>query len=168
MTTDPSARRRRQHAESLDQLRTLTGRPLPPRRTRVRLAAAYLATAAVLAGLALVPGQSILVSLATLAALLALAALWVALRRATRLVTEAPDEALDELLIRLRDRCFREAYQAYGAVGVLTGVALTIIPDVATLTSGVLEAVGRALLVLGLGIPLVVAAIRLPDVGDEP
>jgi hypothetical protein len=166
VTSSRAERRRRTHTASMQRLRELTARPLPPRRTRIRLGVGYLAAAAALAALQM--PDSIGASLGQLAALLALAALWIALRRATRLVTEAPDDALDELLVRLRNECFREAYTLLGAAAMLVAVVLILVAPGGGLPPAAGAAVGYALAALALGLPLVVAATRLPDVGDEP
>ncbi|HXV92360.1 MAG TPA: hypothetical protein VD813_03605 [Pseudonocardia sp.] len=166
MNSSRAERRRRQHAESMARLRELTARPLPPRRARIRLATAYLTAAGVMA--ALQTWDQIWSSIAQLAVIAALAGLWVALRRATRLVTEAPDDALDELLVRLRNECFREAYGVLGTAAMLLAVVLIITASGDGLPPATGAAIGYALAALALGLPLVVAAVRLPDVGDEP
>jgi hypothetical protein len=160
-------RYRRDHAIAMARLREITNRPPGPRRVRIRLAAAYLGTVAALAAVSFLPG-GLWASLAQLAVLVVLVTLWVALRRATRLVTEAPDEVLDELLVRLRDGYFRESYQALGAAATLIGVLLLTVGDAYGITAEAGAAAGWALVALALGLPLVVAAFRLPDVDDEP
>jgi hypothetical protein len=47
---------------------------------------------------------------------------WWLLRLSTRLVADAPDEALDEFQVRQRDRTYLDAYRALGAV--VTGLAV--------------------------------------------
>jgi hypothetical protein len=166
MKQSRAERRRRDHAAAMVRLRAFTDRPLGPRRQRVRLASAYLGGVVVLAGVSFLP--DLWAALARLVTLVVLVVLWVALRRATRLVTEAPDEALDELLVRMRDGFFRQAYQALGAAATLVGALLTFGGAGYGVSGAAATAAGWGLLSLALGLPLVVAAFRLPDVDDEP
>lgn len=159
-------RHQREHAESRAKLRSLAGRPLPPRRTRIALATAYLMATAAAVTLPSMMGEP-WASLTQIALLVALAGLWLALRRATHLVTEAPDDVLDELLVRLRDGYFREAYQLLGVAAMLAAVVLQIGSDLGGLPSQLATAVGWALFSLVLGLPLAVAAYRLPNIDDE-
>lgn len=160
-------RHRREHATAMARLRVLTDRPLPPRRIRVRLAVAYLALVGTVATVPLVVTAPVWGPAVQLVALTAIGGVWVALRRATRLVTEAPDEALDELLVRLRDRYFREAYQALAAAVALAAAAMITVGDRDWFGPGIIGALGLALVALATGLPLVVAAFRLPDIDDE-
>lgn len=53
-------------------------------------------------------------------------AVWFLLRRAVRLVADAPDEALDERLIAIRNRVYLSAFRALATVLGLMGTALLI------------------------------------------
>lgn len=53
-------------------------------------------------------------------------AVWFLLRRAVRLVADAPDEALDERLIPIRNRVYLSAFRALATVLALMGTALLI------------------------------------------
>jgi hypothetical protein len=155
-------RYRREHEESMARLRRITGRPLADRRTRTRLAVAFLVAVAV-AAVPPLASASVWADLVRLGGMLAAAGLWVALRRATRLITEAPDEALDELLVRLRSRCYHQAYRVLGAVVLLAAFPLLI----GQVTEVLGQAIGISLLGLVMGLPVVVAAVTLPDVDED-
>ncbi len=135
--------------------------PAAPRGRRTVLAYAYLAVVAVAAGAALgLRGTA--TAAVQLAAFAAMAALWVALRRATRLLVDAPESELGERMVRLRDRVFVLAYQVLAVVSLGVAVVLFLAsPD------GVSEPVATALAWAGfgsaLGLPLVLAAVSLPD-----
>lgn len=135
--------------------------PFAPRRQRLLLAYGYVVALAAAAGAALgLSGRPSVV--VQLVALVAMAWLWFALRRATRLVVDAPEEALDELRGRLRDRIFVLAYQLLAVVAV--GVAAVLF---LTSGGGIAEplAIALAWAALGsaLGLPVVVAAVALPE-----
>ena len=51
---------------------------------------------------------------------------WFLLRRAVRLVADAPDEALDERLVAIRNRIYLSAYRALATVLGFIGVAILI------------------------------------------
>ena len=53
-------------------------------------------------------------------------AAWFLLRRAVRLVADAPDEALDERLVAIRNRIYLSAYRALATVLGFLGVAILI------------------------------------------
>ena len=53
-------------------------------------------------------------------------AVWFLLRRAVRLVADAPDEALDERLVAIRNRIYLSAYRALATVLGFLGVAILI------------------------------------------
>jgi hypothetical protein len=53
-------------------------------------------------------------------------AAWFLLRRAVRLVADAPDEALDERLVAIRNRIYLSAYRALATVLGFLGVAVLI------------------------------------------
>jgi uncharacterized membrane protein len=51
---------------------------------------------------------------------------WFLLRRAVRLVADAPDEALDERLMSIRNRTYLSAFRAFASVVALVGVGFLI------------------------------------------
>jgi hypothetical protein len=97
-----------------------------------------------------------------LVAFVAMAVLWFVLRRATRLVVDAPATDLEDRLVRLRDRLFVLAYQLLAVVTLGVAVVLFLASR-----GGLSEPVATALAWAGfgsaLGLPLVVAAVALPD-----
>ncbi|HYY09465.1 MAG TPA: hypothetical protein VE781_00930, partial [Kineosporiaceae bacterium] len=97
--------------------------PVVTRGRRTALAYGYVGAVAVAAGaaLGLRGGASAGVQLA---AFVVLAALWVVLRRATRLLVDAPGSELGERLTQLRDRLFVLAYQVLAVVTL--GVAVVL------------------------------------------
>lgn len=158
---DPTEQLRTQ---MVDRLRKQTQGPFAARRIRVRLAYGYLASVALLSASALAP-WGLATALVQLGAVIAMATLWFLLRWATRLVADAPEHALDELMVRLRNRAFMTAYQLLAAVTVLVATVLFIAGH-----AGIGEPLAMALawVALGaaLGLPLVVTAVVFPD--DEP
>jgi uncharacterized membrane protein len=99
-----------QHDERMDRLRTLAAR-------RTLVVVGYL-LAATAAGLAWwdPPG---LAELAVYLTFLVGVGLWLLLQRVVRGVVDAPDEALDERLVAVRDAAYRTAHTAvFGATGV--------------------------------------------------
>lgn len=156
-------RYRREHAANMARLQQAAGRPLAPRRTRIRLAVGYLAAIAVLVAVGITLGGPWSI-VAWLAMLGVIVALWFGLRRATSLVTEAPDEVLDELQIRLRNAYYRDAYSSLSLAALTTVFVLPIVsrhPDVSDSIGNVLLLVVVA---LSSGLPMIVAAFRMPDV----
>jgi hypothetical protein len=96
-----------------------------------------------------------------LIAFLAMAALWFVLRRATRLLVDAPGSELGRLE-RLRDRVFVLAYQMLAVVAL--GVAVVLfLASRGGLSEPVATALAWAAFGSALGLPLVVAAVSLPD-----
>jgi hypothetical protein len=163
MTERPQAAAQR--AQMLETIRKQSAGPLAPRKRRVMLAYLYVAGVAVAsASPLLLPGTA--ASVVQLVAFAAMAGLWFALRRATRLVADAPEEALDELLVRLRNRAFLLAYQLLAVVALLIAVVLFIGGR-----SGVGEPLATSLAWAAfgsaLGLPLVVTAVGFPDVDPE-
>jgi hypothetical protein len=135
--------------------------PIAPRQRRVALAYGYVLGVAVAAGAALgLRGATSAV--VQLAGFVVMVGTWFALRRATRLVIDAADAGLADRLVRLRDRQFVLAYQLLAVVAVLVSAVLFV-----TSSGGISEPLGTALAwaVFGsaLGLPLVVAAVSLPD-----
>jgi hypothetical protein len=135
--------------------------PLAPRQRRVALAYGYVLGVAVAAGAALgLRGATSAV--VQLAGFVVMAGTWFGLRRATRLVIDAPAADLADRLVRLRDRQFVLAYQLLAVVAVLVSAVLFV-----TSSGGIPESVGTALAWAAfgsaLGLPLVVAAVSLPD-----
>lgn len=156
-------RYRREHAVNMARLGQAAGRPLAPRGTRIRLAVGYLATIAVMVavGITIDGPWGLLPFLGSLAIVVAL---WFALRRATSLVTEAPDEVLDELQIRLRNAYYRDAYPMLSVAAMTTVFLLPIVsrhPDASASVGNVLL---LALAALASGLPMIVTAFRMPDV----
>jgi hypothetical protein len=91
-----------------------------------------------------------------------MAVLWFVLRRATRLVVDAPEEALAERFARLRDRAYVLAYQLLAVVAL--GVAVVLfLASRGGLSEPVATALAWAAFGSALGLPLVVAAVSLPD-----
>lgn len=140
-----------------------TQRPgtVAPRRRRTVLAYGYVVAVALAAGSALgLRGTSSAV--VQFVALVAMAALWVALRRATRLIVDAPGTELSDRLLRLRNSLFVLAYQMLAVVTLGVAVVLFLASR-----GGLSEPAATALAWAGfgsaLGLPLVIAAVSLPD-----
>jgi hypothetical protein len=135
--------------------------PIPPRPRRVALAYGYVLGVAVAAGAA-VGLRGTATAVLQLAGFVVMVGTWVGLRRATRLVVDAPAADLADRLVRLRDRLFVLAYQLLAVVAVLVSAVLFI-----TSSGGISEPVATALAWAAfgsaLGLPLVVAAVSLPD-----
>jgi hypothetical protein len=140
------------------RLRAEARRPMASRRVRLTLVACYALVGG--AGLA---APWILDSLWTEAAggggLFLLAVVTVALNQSTRNVATVRDEALDDLLLRLRDRFGRHAYLYLSAVAIPIGL-LAYLPDVdhRWVVCG-----GWLLITLSAGLPTVFAALAFPD-----
>jgi small-conductance mechanosensitive channel len=162
--TDSSASAAR--AEMIETIRRQTLGPWAPRRRRVQFAYGYVLVVAVATAVPLLM-SGVAEAVVQLVALVVMAGLWFALRRATRLVADAPEEALDELLVRLRNRAFLLAYQMLAVVVLVMVVVLFLAGS-----SGIGESLASALAWAGfgsaLGLPLVVTAVGFPDVGPEP
>lgn len=54
---------------------------------------------------------------------------WVLLNRAVRLIAEAPDQALDERLVAVRNAAYRTAYRMVAVVTGLTLLAVSLAVD---------------------------------------
>lgn len=77
--------------------------------------------------------------LVTLAFVVSVFLTWFLLRRAVRLIPDAPDEALDERLMAIRDRAYLGAYRAFaGLVGLIAAVFL--VWSIAEIRAGVISA----------------------------
>ena len=163
---DDRARGQEVRQEMVDRIRVRTLRPLATHRTRTVLAHAYLAAVALACASALVLRGLATVSI-QLVAVVAAAGLWVALRRATRLVADAPEWALDELMVRLRNRAFVTAYQLLAAVAVLASCVL-FLSGPSGVGEPVATALGWAVFGAAWGLPLVTTAVSLPDADPEP
>jgi hypothetical protein len=132
-----------------------------PRSRRTLLAYAYVAAVALAAGAALGLRGSASATV-QLVAFVAMAALWVVLRRASRLLVDAPATERGERLERLRDRLFVLAYQMLAVVAL--GVAVVLfLASRGGLAEPVATALAWAVFGSALGLPLVVAAVSLPD-----
>ena len=131
------------------------------RSRRTVLAYGYVAAVAVAAGAAL--GLRGAASAAVqLVAFVVMAALWVVLRRASRLLVDAPATERGDRLERLRDRLFVLAYQMLAVVAL--GVAVVLfLASRGGLAEPVATALAWAAFGSALGLPLVVAAVSLPD-----
>ena len=162
MKPERAARLRREHEESVERLRRTTTRPMAPRRTRTALAVAYPVVLTTTAAVPLLSGGTWAAG-AQLIGVLLVGVLWVALRQATRLLTEAPEEALDELLVRLRTRCYQQAYQVLAALVAAAGALALLLSGGGGIPPGWATAVGLALFGAAMGLPLVVGAVTLPD-----
>jgi hypothetical protein len=137
---------------------------MPARSRRTLLAYGYVLGVAVAAGAALgLRGTA--TAAVQLLGLVVMAVTWFGLRRATRLVVDAPGTEVADRLVRLRDRMFVLSYQLLAVVAVLVSAVLFVASG-----GGVSEPVATALAWAAfgssLGLPLVVAAVSLPD--DAP
>jgi hypothetical protein len=131
------------------------------RSRRTFLAYGYVAAVAVAAGAAL-GLRATASAVVQLVAFVAMAVLWFVLRRATRLLVDAPASELGERLERLRDRLFVLAYQMLAVVAL--GVAVVLfLASRGGLAEPVATALAWAAFGSALGLPLVVAAVCLPD-----
>jgi hypothetical protein len=135
--------------------------PMAPRSRRTLYAYGYVAGVAVAAAgaLGLRGAASALVQLA---GFVVMVGLWFTLRRATRLVVDAPEDALADRYVRLRDKVFLLAYQML-AVVVLGVCVVLFLGSRGGLSEPVATALAWAAFGSALGLPLVVAAVSLPD-----
>jgi hypothetical protein len=147
----------------IERLRRSTARPAAPRRTRLALAYGYVGAVA-LASAAALGIRGTASAVVQLVALVAMATLWFALRRATRWAADAPDEALGELLARLRARAFVLAYQVLAALALVVAACLLALSD-GGVGEPVVVALAWALFGSALGLPVVVTAVAVPDAG---
>ena len=158
------AQERREQAAA--RLERQTRAPLASRQTRTYLAYGYVAAVALACSSALVL-RGLATAVLQLVAFVAIGALWLALRRATRLTADAPELALDELMVRLRNRAFVTAYQFLGATALLVAVVL-FLSGPSGITEPMATALAWALFGAAFGLPLVTTAIGIPDVDAEP
>jgi hypothetical protein len=135
--------------------------PIAPRPRRLTLAYGYVLGVAVAAGSALgLRGTA--TGVLQLGGFVVMVATWLALRRATRLVVDAPDTGLADRLVRLRDRQFVLAYQLLAVVAVLVSAVLFVASS-GGISEPLATALAWAAFGSALGLPLVVAAVSLPD-----
>jgi hypothetical protein len=157
---EPTTRGRLPEA-TVEALRRRTSGPFASRRRRLLLAYGYVVAAAAASGAALgLRGRP--AAAVQFLALVAMVWLWFLLRRATRLVVDAPDRGVDELLIRLRDRVFVLAYQLL-AVVVVGIAALLFVTSAGGISEPLAIALAWAAFGSAFGLPIVVAAVALPD-----
>ncbi|HYJ75116.1 MAG TPA: hypothetical protein VEV65_05910 [Kineosporiaceae bacterium] len=135
--------------------------PVAPRSRRLVLAYGYVLGVAVAAASALAL-RGTATAVLQLAGLVVMVVTWFALRRATRLVVDAPAAHLADRLVRLRDRLFVLAYQLLAVVAVLVSAVL-FVGSSGGLSEPVASALAWAAFGSALGLPLVVAAVSLPD-----
>ncbi len=135
--------------------------PMAPRGRRTAYAYGYVAGVAVAAGGAL-GLRGAVSALVQLAGFVVMAVLWFVLRRATRLVVDAPEAQLADRYVRLRDKVFLLAYQML-AVVVLGVCVVLFLGSRGGLPEPVATALAWAAFGSALGLPLVVAAVSLPD-----
>jgi hypothetical protein len=159
--TTPRPTRDELRAQLTDRVRAHTRGPLAPRPRRLLLAYGYVAAVAVCAGAAL-GLRGVASAVVQLVGFVAVIGLLLALRRATRLVVDAPEEALDGHLVQIRGRLYLFAYQLLAAVVMAVSVCLFAFSG-----SGVSEPLAGALawtaFGAALGLPVVIAAVALPD-----
>jgi hypothetical protein len=143
------------------------------RRHRRLLAGAYLGVGALLVASPLTPighlgadapGSRWL----ALAAILFTAQIWVLSRlgHATRHIAEDPDSALDEMMVRLRNRAYRPAYVNLSAFAVGI-IGLLSIGGWRNLSYAAGLSVFLAALVICPALPTIITAVTLPDVDAE-
>jgi hypothetical protein len=135
--------------------------PIAPRSRRLALAYGYAFGVAVAASSALgLRGTA--TAVLQLIGFVVMIVTWIALRRATRLVIDAPAAHLADRLVRLRDRLFVLAYQLLAVVAVLISAVLFIASS-GGISEPLATALAWAAFGSALGLPLVVAAVSLPD-----
>jgi hypothetical protein len=134
------------------------------RRTRLALVWSYLTVVGLggCAGLVLAAGPALIVQFV---AFLAMPILAILMNRSTRGVANVPDEALDDLHVRLVDRIYRVAYRLLSSVAMVVGAAVIWGHD--QLPAQLLLATGWLLVGLSLGLPSMVAALTFPDPGTS-
>jgi hypothetical protein len=136
---------------------------IAPRSRRTACAYGYVGALALAAGAALgLRGATS--GVVQLVAFVVMAVLWFALRRATRLVVGAPEAELADRYVRLRDKMYALAYQLLAVVAL--GVAVVLfLASRGGLSEPLATALAWAAFGSALGLPLVVAAVSLPDGG---
>ena len=166
MNRQESSRAQERREEAVARIQRQTRGPLASRRARSALAYGYIAAVALACSGALV-ARGLVSATLQLAAFVAMVALWFAMRRATRLVADAPEPALDELMVRLRNRAFVTAYQFLGVVCLAVAVVL-FLSGPSGVSESLATALGWALFGAAFGLPLATTAIGIPDVDPEP
>lgn len=141
------------------------------RGTRRWLATGYLVCVAADPAVALlVPGTA--AKMVWFADLFVALALLGVMRSAIHDIADAPDDALDEMLTRIRNSYRSRAYRLLAAC-VTMGCAVLTIPTAPAfgialgLTNGIVQAVIWPLFLLSVGLPTLLACWSLPDV-DQP
>lgn len=163
---DNRARAQELRRDLVDRIQVQTRGPLASRRTRTALAYGYIAAVALACASALVL-RDLATAIVQLVAVVVMAVLWFALRRATRLVADAPEPALDELMVRLRNRAYLTAYQFLGVTAILVAVVL-LLSGSSGISEPVATSLAWALFGAAYGMPLVATAVSLPDADPEP
>jgi len=158
--TDPAPRTGDPAAPPVGPAASMAG-PVAPRRRRLVLAYGYVLGVAVAAGAAL-GLRGTVTGVVQLAGFVVMIVTWFALRRATRLVVDAPAAHLADRLVRLRDRLFVLAYQLLAVVAVLVSAVLFVASS-GGISEPLASALAWAAFGSALGLPLVVAAVSLPD-----
>jgi hypothetical protein len=148
----------------VERVQRQTRGPVWSRSRRRMLAVGYLVAVGVAAFGGLLSGGA---KIASPIGVLAAVVLFVLLRKGTRLVAEAPDVALDELLVRLRGECFVMGYQYLAAASAVIGAVL-LIGGTHGLSAAKASTCGLLLLGLAIGLPVVLTALTLPDVEPGP
>jgi hypothetical protein len=150
----------------LETIRRQSAGPMAWRSRRFLLAYGYAAAVAVAAASPLLLASTP-AAVVQLVAFVAMAGLWFGLRRATRLVADAPEEALDELVVRLRNRAFVLAYQLLAVVAMLVAFVL-FVGGRSGIGEPLATALGWAAFGCAIGLPLVVTAVGFPDREAQP
>jgi hypothetical protein len=142
-----------------------------PRGTRRWLATGYLVCVAADPAAALLVPDTAAKMVWFVDLIVALVLLGV-MRSAIRDVADAPDDALDEMLTRIRNSYRSRAYRLL-AICVAMGCVVLTIPTAPafgitlTLTNGIVQAVIWPLFLLCVGLPTLLASWSLPDL-DHP
>ncbi len=141
-------------------------------RPRAQRRPAVVATVAVLAG-AMAVDLSVDGSVGNLAALVAILVTiggWALLRHLTRLVTDLPDDVLDEHEVAIRDRVYLDAYRIVAATIIAAAVSVLFLPldlQERAITSDRWGSVVTGTIAVFLIVPPAVLAWTLPDDCDD-